>query len=82
MLTPDLRAVFATAFGRPVPDGPFSRHDVEEWDSLGHVKLVLQLEVDLGVHVEPTDIQGLHQDFATVAAYVNARLPEAVSCRS
>lgn len=70
----ELRAAFTTAFGRPVPAGNFSREDLEEWDSLGHVKLVLQLEADLGVHVEPTAIQDLHRDFATVAAYVDHKL--------
>jgi acyl carrier protein len=76
----DLRAVFGTAFGCEPPPGHFSPQDLEEWDSLGHVKLVLQIENDLGIRIDPTEILALHRDFDTVARYVLAHRPEASTC--
>ncbi len=80
MPDPDLRTAFATALGCPLPPGNFSRHDLEEWDSLGHVKLVLQLETDLGVRVPPAEIAGLHQDYDTVDRYVTTHRTEVPTC--
>jgi acyl carrier protein len=76
----DLRAVFATTFGCEPPPGNFTPHDLEEWDSLGHVKLVLQLESDLGIRVEPAEILTLHRDYDTVARYVTANRTETSPC--
>jgi acyl carrier protein len=76
----ELRAVFTAAFGHEPPPGNFARTDLEEWDSLGHVKLVLQLETDLGIRVDPAEILALHVDFDTVAGYVTAHRPEASTC--
>jgi len=67
----ELREVFAAVFGPAVPPGNFARDALEEWDSLGHVKLVLALEARLGVRVAAADIARLHADFATVQAYVD-----------
>jgi acyl carrier protein len=76
MLERELRDVFAAALGCALPGGDFGRDQVEEWDSLGHVKLVLQLEATLGIRVAPADIPALHADFETVLAYVAAQRAE------
>jgi len=72
----EVREVFVAVCGRAVPAGNFDRHALEEWDSLGHVKLVLELEASLGVRVAAADLAGLHADFATVATYVDRSLAE------
>ncbi|HOX26193.1 MAG TPA: acyl carrier protein [Candidatus Krumholzibacteria bacterium] len=74
----ELREVFAAVFGAAVPVGDFTRDAVQEWDSLGHVKLVLELEARLGVRVAPADIARLHSDFAAVRAYVERARREVV----
>ncbi len=66
----ELRTVFTNALGCDLPPGEFARDQVEEWDSLGHVKLILQLESSLGVRVGPEAIPALHSDFVTVREYV------------
>jgi len=70
MLDQKLRTVFTSALGCDLPSGDFAREQIEEWDSLGHVKLILQLESSLGVRVGPEAIPALHTDFATVREYV------------
>jgi acyl carrier protein len=67
----ELREVFTAVFGCATPAGNFGKNALEEWDSLGHVKLVLELEARLNVRVAPTDIARLHADFGTVLAYVD-----------
>jgi acyl carrier protein len=67
----ELREVFTAVFGCAAPAGNFGKNTLEEWDSLGHVKLVLELEARFGVRVAPADIARLHADFGTVLAYMD-----------
>lgn len=76
MLDQELRTVFTDALGCDIPPGDFARDQVEEWDSLGHVKLILQLEASLGVQVGPEAIPALYTDFATVREFVTTKQAE------
>ncbi len=43
---------------------------LEAWDSLTHIKLVMELEMAFGISIGPDDIPELYKDFDTVAAYL------------
>jgi acyl carrier protein len=48
--------------------------DLSAWDSLTHIKLIMELETSFGITIGPDDIPTLYKDFDTVATYVSARL--------
>ncbi len=42
-----------------VPTEDLSAHDVEEWDSLSHIRLVVAIEGDLGITFTTGELAGL-----------------------
>ena len=56
-LTPIFRDVFDSDSIVVTP--ALSAKDVEEWDSLGHVRLIVAIESDLGIRFDAAEINGL-----------------------
>jgi acyl carrier protein len=50
-----------------VVDAKSSRDTIEQWDSLGHLVLMLELEQEFGLQLSPDDTQGLTSVPAIVA---------------
>lgn len=65
-----LLAVFRRALRCDFPGTDFSTDDVEQWDSLTHIKLIMELEMAYGITIGPDDIPELYTDFNTVADYI------------
>jgi acyl carrier protein len=47
------------------------RGEIEQWDSLGHLVLVLQLEQEFGVQLSPEDIESMTSVRAIADALAN-----------
>jgi len=67
-------AVFRKAFRRSFGSGPIVARQVEEWDSLSHLNLVMALEEEFGLEFDPDDIAALFSDFDTVLAIMVEKL--------
>ncbi|MFC1590904.1 acyl carrier protein [Thermodesulfobacteriota bacterium] len=67
-----IRAIFKKILRREVLDGNFSVREIEEWNSLSHINLVIALETEFGIDISPDDIAGLYSDFNTVIAFLEA----------
>jgi len=54
-----VRTIVATLFNVPVEDiGPQSSPEtIENWDSMGHLMLTLELEQQFGVQIPPEDVE-------------------------
>lgn len=69
-----LRSVFKRVFRRDPGDANVSVNDMEEWDSLTHIKLVLELEQEFGIEIDPDSIPTLYSDFSTVLEFLNKNI--------
>ena len=71
MLDDQLSSIFHRVFRRPVQKGnDVSVDDVEEWDSLTHIKLVMELESQFGMTIGPDEILALYSDTRTIRRFV------------
>lgn len=70
-----LDAVFGRIFGRDhEPGSRPAAGDLPTWDSLGHVTLVMEIEVEFGLRVDGQTMLSLHRDFDTVLRWLTATL--------
>ena len=65
-----LRRVFQRVFRREFDGSNAAVADVPGWDSLTHIKLVMELEREFGISIEPDEIPPLYSDFDTVRQFV------------
>ena len=71
MLDIALREIFARAFRCEIPEGNFAATDLREWDSLTHIKLVMELELAYALSIGPDEIPALYTDYETVKSFVS-----------
>lgn len=69
-----LADIFQAVFRRRFPDWPIVAAQVEEWDSLKHIELVMEIETRWGFEVDPDDIRALFSDSARIEDYVSVKL--------
>ena len=70
MIESKLRAVFQRVFRCDLPGSNFSPADIEAWDSLSHIKLVMELEREFSLTIDSENIPSLYSDFETIRAFV------------
>ena len=71
VLDDQLTLIFRRVFRHPVQEGDnLSVGDVEEWNSLTHIKLVMELESEFGMTINPDDILKLFSDTHTIRQFV------------
>jgi len=70
-----LRRVFQRVFRREFSGSNAAVADVPGWDSLTHIKLVMELEREFGISIEPDEIPPLYSDFETVRRFVERKRP-------
>jgi acyl carrier protein len=63
-----VRSVFETVFSRGFPASPIQRADVDDWDSLKHVELILVVEDEFGVRFDESEFAELNSLAAIVQA--------------
>lgn len=73
-----LRAVFASVFGIDAArlSDDDSYETIPEWDSVNHINLVLSLEAEFGIQLEPGEIAEL-TSVAAIRARLNGSAPDA-----
>lgn len=65
-----LLQVFHRALRCNAPASELAVETLQAWDSLTHIKLVMELEMAFGITIGPDEIPTLYKDFATVADHV------------
>jgi acyl carrier protein len=69
-------AVFGRVF-RQVPEQELIRvTDLEEWDSLSHIKLMMELEREFDVQIDPDAIADLYSDTQHIIDYLQNKVLE------
>jgi len=66
-----LRKVFKRVFRTDAGTEGCSVEDIEEWDSLTHIKFVIELESEFGITIEPDEILPLYSNFFEVLNFLN-----------
>ena len=66
-----LRKVFRRVFGAQVTSDECSVDDIEEWDSLTHIKLIIELESEFEINIEPDEILSLYSSFSEISNFLN-----------
>jgi len=70
MVNEKLQSVFRRVFRCETGPSNFSVSDLREWDSLTHIKLIMELELAFGITIGPEDILMLFSDSDTIKQYV------------
>lgn len=65
-----LKSVFKSVFRVSVVDGVSTVDEIEEWDSLSHIELVLALEDEFDIDIEPGEIMPLYSDFSHILEFI------------
>ena len=65
-----LLTVFRRVLHRQFEAGLIRVDEVEEWDSLSHIKLVMELESEFGIEIEPDSIAKLYSNFDVIVSFV------------
>lgn len=71
-----LTSVFSKVFRTRITDTDFQVADIQQWDSLTHIKLVIELESLFFITIGPDDIKPLYSDYQTVKNYIESRLED------
>jgi acyl carrier protein len=73
-----LTLVFREVFGRPglILDAAWTAADVDGWDSLRHVEIILAAEARFGIRLESAELEGL-RGVADLVALIRDRCTEA-----
>ena len=61
-----LRAVFNQVFRRNFSGDNISVDEMEEWDSLSHIKLIIEIEKEFDIEIDPDRIPSLYSNFSTI----------------
>ncbi len=69
-----LQAVFRRVFNIGNVPGNISVGEIENWDSLTHIKLVMELESEFGKEIDPDDIPHLYSDFSNMLKYIKVKI--------
>lgn len=69
-----IREIMAEVFEVPASElqGAFTQHDVENWDSLRHLNLIVELESAFDISFEPEEI-GEMNTFNKVVAFTKKK---------
>lgn len=65
-----LCAAFKRVFRRQFEAERIRVDEVEEWDSLSHIKLVMELESEFEIEIEPSSIAKLYSNFDVIVSFL------------
>lgn len=71
-----LLAAFKRVFRRPFEAERIRVDEVEEWDSLSHIKLIMELESEFGIEIEPKSIAKLYSNFDAIVSCLRELGPQ------
>ncbi len=61
--------MFSVAVDDIEPDSGVVKGDIPNWDSLGHLRLILKIEEMMNIKFTLQEMQGMH-DFSTIASAI------------
>jgi acyl carrier protein len=69
-----IKNIMASVFEMPIENlqDSFSQHDIENWDSLHHLNLVIELENEFNISLEPEEI-GEMNSFEKIVELVKSK---------
>ena len=47
---------------------------ISQWDSLNHLNLIISIENEFGINIEPEDFPKLYTDFEKIDDYLKAKI--------
>ncbi|UCG15673.1 MAG: acyl carrier protein [Phycisphaerales bacterium] len=65
-----LRVVFRKVFRRRLDGDVLTVDDIEEWDSLSHIALVMELESQFDMEIDPDSIAPLYSNSAVILDFL------------
>lgn len=69
---PRLNEIFSTAFGQPIAlSNNSSKENMELWDSINHLNLIVELEAELNVSFTPSEIEKINSVDALIQILKN-----------
>lgn len=69
-----LQVVFRRVFRQEFDGSNLSVSEVPAWDSLSHIKLVMDLEREFFIEISPEEIPELYSDYDTVQDFIMRKL--------
>lgn len=69
-----LRGVFRRVFRRRLDGDVLTVDDIEEWDSLSHITLVMEIESHFDIEIDPDSIALLYSDSAVILDFLRGRV--------
>ncbi len=68
------RKVFNRVLRKKFECGNIKAKETEEWDSLTHIELIMALEEEFEIEINPDSIAALFSDFDTILKFLNETL--------
>jgi len=68
------RKVFGRVLRKKFGNGNIQAKKVEEWDSLAHIELIMALEEEFDIEIDPDSIAALFSDLNTILKFINETL--------
>lgn len=69
-----LRALLQRVFRQEFDGRNLVVKEVANWDSLTHIKLVMELEREFGITIMPDEILAMYTDYNAIESLVRAKL--------
>ena len=69
-----LRSVLQRVFRQEVDGGNLTVAEVANWDSLTHIKLVMELEREYGITITPDEILAMYIDYSAVESVICSKV--------
>ncbi len=69
-----LQGVIEDVLGSESPARDLDIKTSSEWDSLAHLNLILALEEEFGLEIEPEDFPRLHSNYQGILDYLKQQL--------
>ena len=71
-----LADVFRRVFRRPYDPAAATPATLEEWDSLSHIKLVMELEAEFGITIAADAVAELYADASVILSFLDEHVEE------
>ncbi len=68
-----LLEVFKQAFTRGFSGTNHSVHSVEDWDSLSHIRLILLIEQEFSLMIDPDQLADLYTSFENIVTFLESQ---------
>ncbi|MGB0748652.1 MAG: acyl carrier protein [Magnetospiraceae bacterium] len=68
-----IAALVSRVLRRKFAAWPIVAAEVEEWDSMKHIEVIMELEMEFDLEIDPEAIADLHSNTQVIAAFIDAQ---------